>query len=287
MVFSLSSCWHQGQRQHGGATLMGVALIAAIALTLSLGWSHRVAQQGQNRQDHDRQQYLNDAHEALLSWYQGQAAVIDARSDALSELELLNAIAPLRRWPLRAASSVRLGLPCQNQGAPSCVAWHVFTVWLPPVDVADTTSFNAQTGVLSPGPQVLWKTVTGRNVQVRMSNQTLADMDRLGLQLQQYFHTRTLLDRGFDRHRNYFRPEDCNAPQLGDLPCFDVYTPLGAANLGPLLGLEGYVVRNAWGGSVDVSTLKDASASIPPYTLMLQTLTPWGNPLQMTVVQPM
>lgn len=68
------------------------------------------------------------------------------------------------------------------------------------------------------------------------------------------------------------------------MPCLDAYT---AATTVDWLeaGVGAVQAIDAWGGTLELSNLADASTEIPPYSMAIRARTPWGAVLHAQAVQ--
>lgn len=265
---------------------MSVAVASALVLSLVFGWSEWINRNAQGADDQERAAYVNEITQNLRRWYVLEASTIESNANAYSEADLLAVIAPMKKYGIRAASSARLGLPCVDANSSSCVAYHVFAVWLPPQSLNDTSALNATTGQFTPDPQAVSAVVSGQTIQGELVSQTLHDLDAIAASLQQYFVTQSLADFSRDPEKNYFRPIDCANVQPSEIPCIDTYTAGAATTLISAAGIEARKFVNAWNGDVLVSNLQDARSTAQPYSMVLRTTTPWGSTLSMTALQP-
>lgn len=274
-----------GRRAQRGSLALVVALLMGAAMAVLLWVVSTLQARLADGTPQARATYLSGAATALRTWYGQNAARLDADDTPWDGLALLASAGVTRRYGLRVAVSARQGLPCPP--APGeCLAYRVIALWLPPVSTPDTSAFDAATGAFAPAAKATWTLVSGQDIErqaVARSRDTMADLQGA---LQSYFISRQRDDGASTTDTNWFRATPCSNTLAGALPCVDTWTPGAASGLGPLAGIDASRFYDAWGQPIQVSNLQHSSLA-PPYAMALKTVTPWGSPLEATVLQPL
>jgi len=86
-------------------------------------------------------------------------------------------------------------------------------------------------------------------------------------------------------NRNLFRALDCSNPDSAEIPCADQYQTVSSLNLQSIMNISPLEMVDAWGNPLQFSNLQNSSTSYP-FTASLQAITPWGQVIPMTAVQP-
>lgn len=254
--------------------LILVSALAVVAFTFVMGASSLQAQHAANRVQSDRAEYLREAANALAVWYAAHQATLDGTVAPPNSEEVLRGAGIAPRYGLALSASDRL---IQDE-----VAFRVFALWLPAAS-PDPSRFDPSSGAFAPGPGVPFVVVSGADIQARAVADTRHTMARLAAQLEHYFAARTLASGG-DVSANHFRPSNGCAREEGAMPCLDAYT--AATSVDWLeAGVGAVQAIDAWGGTLELSNLIEASAEIPPYSMAIRARTPWGTVLQAQAVQ--
>lgn len=280
---------HPARRQRGAAFLLVVTMLLGAMLVLAGSFRARVVHQAQMTFEQDQRLYLDTVIKNSHSWYQRVALSIEVTGDTPTEIDLLQQIAPERKFGVRAAISSRLGLPCSTTASfGSCVPYRVIAVWLPPISSADTTTFNQANGTLSPDPAVAAAGTTrifdtklyqqGQMVQISEL------LKKTASQLQNFARAQQSVI-GSPSFENYFRSSDCGRAKSGHLPCVDTYQPITRTTIPTMLGIPDGDFQTPWGDVVQISNLLDSNNASLPYSLSIRASSPWGQTVSYQVQQ--
>ncbi len=280
---------HPAHRQRGAAFLLVVTMLLGAMLVLAGSFRARVVHQAQVTFDQDQRQYLDTVIKNSHHWYQRVALSIEVTGDTPTEADLLQQIAPERKFGVRAAISSRLGLPCSTTASfGSCVPYRVIAVWLPPISSPDTTTFNQANGTLAPDPAVAAAGTTRifdtklyqQGLMVQISELLKTTASRL-----QNFARAQQSVIGSPSFENYFRSSDCARAISGHFPCVDTYQPITSTTIPSMLGMPNSDFQTPWGDVVQISNLLDSNNSSMPFSLSIKASSPWGQTVSYQVQQ--
>ncbi len=262
------------------------------------------SRQFSNSLPESKAKYLVEAQEAIDTWYRKNAAFLDNNAPGpcpvLTEDQIFQQAMITKKYAVRIAMT-----PCLTVNGTEVVYRNV-AVWIPAFGVQDLAAFTPD-GVFQPrNTQVLYKVVLGRGIEAENVSQTQKNMRAIAAALEARFKVKFETDPLRDLSINYFRALDCGAPGPDEIPCSTNivptgYVPLTPANFTALRlrdvgGITPEMVNNAWGQPIIfnnvVSDLGNPcvpapkTSNDPPYTMLLQTLTPWGTTITMCGIQP-
>ena len=263
-------------RQAGSAMLLLLVGLAGLVMAVSVGLLRGEDQARTNRADVDRSAYLRDAAARLARWYEVNSATTGAQAGQIDMGQALAGAGVTPRYGLQSASSMRL--------SDGLVSWHVMALWLPEPIRVQGTAFDVATGVLTPGTLIstgqpadlVSAIVNGHASQLVAFTESSRRVRRVAARLENLFAARRSMDPFGPAGRDWFRALDCAAVQTGELPCYDVYTDMAATTAPAQAGIEATLTVNAWGLPINLSNLQDSSV-VPPYSMAVNTTTPWGG----------
>jgi hypothetical protein len=210
----------------------------------------------------DRQTYIKDVGKILGIWYEINAWAIDSNANAIPSANIISQAAIIPTFGLRVESSKRLS----KDG----IDYHVIVAWLPSVS-ATGTSFNADTGVFTPGTpdnEVQYFMVNGYNVEAQKKLATSKQVERATRLLEGWFQGKMASATITEIGANWFRTPDCFNPNPNYLPCVDSYTALST-----VMSAQGFSdtggLLNAWGQPIYM-------LNTTPYEVNVVTNAPWG-----------
>jgi hypothetical protein len=225
--------------------------------------------------------YLDDIASRLQRYYRANAGTIDGPAGFT-----LTAAALWAQLGVEPKSSLKLAV--SNALTGPNVQYHRFAIWLQRTST-DTTSMDAATGILTPGPNVAFRTVDGQAIETDLYEQTLTRMKGFAGTLEKRFRAKFESDPLKSLSVNHFRPASgtCTT-SLDDMPCIDAYTDvLTAADFNTILSVDPNGLVTAWGQRFTVSNLADSQTTSPPYTMAVRGTLPWGGSVLVNAVQPL
>jgi hypothetical protein len=266
------------RRQRGAATLLTVSALMGSAVALVLFFSASVSHKAVLDRALNERAELEAAISTARQWYESAAPSLEAAATVLSESQF-KSMALGQPYPgLRFAISNQLGLPCTGVLI-ECAPYRVIVAWRPPPSNADTTDFNALTGVFTPDPDVQSATYNSRSFQQKEVEKSLRSMQRLGLLLEKWSRLQSqVVSKGYDQ--NFFRADDCANPGVA-IMCLDNFVDLSSTDIPTKLGLDAQELRGNF-GSLQVS---NQGATTSPYTISLRVVSPWGATATQQVIQ--
>jgi hypothetical protein len=272
------------RKQHGLAGVAILVIAAALISTMVLGPIATNALRSAKEVSFTDAVYIADVSDKVRAFYESNLASFDnAVAPTLGEAALIKAANIAPRANLRVVPSNRLAGPV--------VQYRRIAIWLAPAGVADTSAFNADTGVFTPAPGVVATVVDGQAIQGLAYDRAFKRMQYLASLLQRRFQTKFQSDPLRTVTVNHFRPVSGTcATSLDDIPCIDVMTPFAtAANWTTLLGMstaEINATQGPWNTPIQISNLAQSNTAAPPYTMALALATPWGTSINVSAVQP-
>jgi hypothetical protein len=262
------------RRQRGIVMLMFVVVVAAIGSVFFLSASSWQAQQLSNRVDAERADYLEQSARALRDWYVSNLAGVDATTEPPTEAAIVAGAGITPRFGLRIAASNRL--------VAGELGFHNMAIWIPQRQ-PDPSTIDTVTGVFTPDVRAAFRLVSGAELQADALAQTRRVLRQAAERLENYFVARTAINGG-NVSINHFRPDPACGGAEGELPCLDTYVAATAVDWRSA-GVDGMVGTDGWGNVIQVSNLADSATAAPPYSMALQTRTPWGSVVQVLAVQ--
>ena len=261
-------------RQRGSVVAWLVILLAVTAIAVTAGEAELLANKQHNDRPYIEEAYLRQTGAAVTAWYQRNLASIDAAGAADPNVnDVLTGAGILPRYGLHIAVS-------QRQSAGN-LNWHVVALWINDSET-DTTTFNASTGVLNPDSKARSLVVSGQLLQQAAWQATTAAVNSVVVALNSFAQHRQAANGG-DLTRNPFRAADCNNVAPGELPCLDNY--VSAATVSPQLGMNASQLVDAWNGVLQVSNGADSKTTMPPYSMAIKAVSPWGASVTGTALQ--
>lgn len=271
------------KNDQGGFVLYGtVAFLAMALLAFALGWSSRITQNEMAKQSIVYDDSIQRVKTAISQWYEINAATNSQNADAFSDIFLQSNFAQNLPTPVNIKSSVLIGQNCTD--LKYCSPYHVFAIWVPPKGGVDTSTFNPATGAFSPAPNVASLVLSTKSIQDALLTKSISALDNLGARLAQRFSSEFGVSTGHSSI-NLFRAQDCSNPAPDDIPCINTYASVVASNFPAITNISPLEMRDAWGNDFLFSNLQNSNLDIP-YTASLEMITPWGQPIFMTVTQP-
>jgi hypothetical protein len=270
-------------RREGGFVLYGaVAFMAMALLAFALAWSSRITQNEMTNQSAKYDESISHVRKAITSWYEINAAENSRFSGAFSDAFLQANFARALPVKVNIKSSVLIGQDCTD--LKYCAPYHVFAIWTSPRSAVDSSVFNEATGVFIPAPKSEYVVLSTRAVQNALLTKSIKALDGLGARLAQRFSSGFGVTTGHSSV-NLFRAQDCSNPTPDEIQCINTYASALASNLHQITNLSPLEMRDAWGGDFLFSNFENSKLDIP-FTASLQMITPWGQPVFMTVTQP-
>lgn len=270
------------QQQSGYIVLGSVLALALIASLIFAGFSSDVSRRDGAVFDDEKSQWAQDAGMTLDSWYRRNAWTIDSDANAIASSTILTQSGVTLKYGAQVKSSVRL-----NRNG---VSYHIIAIWLPQ-DGATGTAFDAATGTFTEGtyhsaavPRVKYHLTNGNVIEVDLYQQTAKSLQTMASRLEAWFSGSARNASSFELGSNWFRTPSCSSPDSRYLPCADTYT-----DAGPIFAAQGIgaisELSSAWAQPIQLSNLLNAS-TVAPYSVSLQTATPWGGTVTASAIQP-
>jgi hypothetical protein len=287
--------WHQipkgnpAHNQSGAAFLLLVTMLLGAMLVLAGSFRAHVVHQARVTFEQDQRRYLDDVLENAHHWYQRDSLSMEVTGQTLTEAELLQQIAPDRRFGVRALVSNRLNTSCPSDAVfGNCVPYRVLVIWLPPISSIDQTTFNQANGAFVPDQSVLAAGTTRifdtklyqQGLTVQISELLKSTAGRL-----QNFARAQQSVIGTSSFENYFRSKDCSRAVAGFFPCIDTYQPITNTSIPGMLGMTESDFKTPWGDVVQISNLLDSNNATVPYSLSIRASSPWGQTITYQVQQ--
>lgn len=284
-------------RQRGVVFALGLVMVVAAFAVLMVGFSNNLVQKANGAFETEKDLYVKRVMRDVDDWYQLNYARLVDGSFNPTEDDLRKSAINERAFGVRIAISNIIGLPpnCpqSNVGAGRCVPYRNIAIWVPQTSGGDTTTFNPNTGVLTPDPEAYSQVYPGRQYAMRQAVSTVQLLDQIGSQIQAYYSTLLSRSTSVNLGRNYFRAQVCNDRDYFEVACYDTYmknTDVAAdqGRLSSMVGLDEKRFVTVYGTDVEVSNLQDSSAadSDPPFFMSLRARTPWGAFFSLVVAQP-
>lgn len=274
---------HQG----GFAAILMVLAVFGAALALAAGVEILTVIAAKQRAHGEQSEYLNGVINQAQHWYAANMQSIESTATPMSEASLLGQIAPDVRSGLRAQMSDQLGQPCASTTFTQCVAYRVIVVWLPPPSNVDASTFNVQTGVFTPDPEVIsagtYRIYNAMRDQLSAVQTAQQTMDDLAQNLRLWSQAQ-MLNTQTSSSDNYFRSASCAASDSTHLPCQDTPVDINTTTIPMLLGLDNSAFTAPWGSHIEFSNA--TASSSPPFSLTLTLTSPWGSSDVLVVEQP-
>jgi hypothetical protein len=245
--------------------------VAALTATLAARTWHDVNQAA--RPDL-RQAWLDRSATAVRAWYTRHLAETARRSDTLDMRVVLAQanLSPL--YAAGAASSVRLSV----EG----IAGHRMVLWVPGPS-GQEARIDPLTGVISAPGDCLVTQISGIDIQRQASESTRRAIARMARSIERWALARRRLELD-EIGCNPFRGDvPCQAPGR-TLPRLDDYTDAGEIDWAGL-GIGDVTTRDAWGGKIEVSTLIGTQTQLPPFSMAIRSLPPYGGEIVMQAIQ--
>lgn len=260
-----------------------VVFIMGAVLAIITGYSALMTREAANNLARNQEAYLSSARAKITKWYSENAATIDASGTSVpTQTQIFDGAVIVPEWNLKAAAS----MPLLNGN----ISYRVIAIWC---DNGGTqSSFDAANGTFVPGSAAKYVLVNGLAIETRKTAQSVSIMNTIAALLQQRFYTKYMADGGQDLTVNYFRPADPACNVVGDeIPCTDQYPwePATDMNLDEILGMKANQLVNAWGIPILLCNASACGANIssPPYTMLVQSNTPWGTSNTVVATQPL
>ena len=260
------------------AMVFVLVLVLLMVTSWILGLSSMEATRQDNALQNEQQAYLLRIQGALKNWYQQHAAAVEASTAPINIVTVLSTLGFPLKWHVTGASSHQL---IQNN-----IAYHVFAVWIPG-SAAASASMDLATGIFTPGSAKAYELVDGFTLESGLVLQTTRTLQKDANRLQEMFRADTLQDEQHQINWNHFRAQDCSQVESDEMPCLDTYVALNQARLHALAGLDPSDEWDAWGSFLQVSNLLDSNTHAPPYTMALESVTPWGAIIRIFAIQPL
>ena len=251
-------------------------------LAFALGWSSRITQNEVAKQSTVYNDSIRQVKNAIVQWYEINAAANSQNSSAFSDQFLQSNFAQNLPTPVNIKSSILIGQNCTD--LKYCSPYHVFAIWVSPKGGVDTSAFNPATGEFSPAPNSTSLLLSTKSIQDALLTKSIAALDNLGSRLAQRFSSGFGVSTGHSSS-NLFRAQDCSNPAPDDIPCINTYASVVSSNFPAITNISALEMRDAWGNDFLFSNLQNSNLDIP-YTASLEMITPWGQPIFMTVTQP-
>lgn len=280
---------HREHKQRGAAFLLVVTMLLGAMLVLAGTFRAHVVHQARMTFEQDQRQYLDAVLKNAHAWYQRVSLSMEVTGQTPTEAELLQQIAPERRFGVRALISNRLNTSCPTSAAfGSCVPYRVLVIWLPPISATDQTVFNQANGVFVPD-QTVFAAGTARIFDTKLYQQGLTVqiselLKSTAGRLQNFARAQQGVI-GAPSFENYFRSRDCARAVSGYLPCIDTYQPITSTSIPTMLGMPESEFKTPWGDVVQISNLLDSNNSTVPFSLSIRASSPWGQTMTYQVQQ--
>ena len=310
------------QRQRGSVIVFIVAIISVIVLVIVLGGASLQSQKELNNLPQLKDTYLDRAKDQLELWYRKNALRLDnpvGGSCAYnpSETEIFRDAGLSREYGVRIQLS-----PCMQDQE---LVYRDISIWLPAIGFADTAQFVQQGSIhiFQPGnTSTKYRIISGRTIETKMMAETRTMLSELARLLEARFKAKIERDPSHDLRVNHFKAQDCEAPLIVDgmyeeIPCTiaspsdptsDAYlilddTGFDSLKLEQILSISKNGVRDSWGQYIVFNNYlkgganpdpcvslgdgtEEPNPNKPPYSMLLQTVTPWGEPITICPIQP-
>ncbi len=271
--------------QAGFATQMLMVSLVGLVLAVSVGLLRSEDQARTNRADVERSAYMKDAAHRLARWYEYNSGATGAQVGQIDMALALAGAGITPRYNLQSASSVRL--------TDGLVSWHVMALWLPEPVRVQGTGLDPATGVFTPGTLIstgqpadlVSAALNGRATQLAAFSESSRRVRLAAARLENMFAARRAMDPFTVEGHNWFRAGACGAVQSGELPCYDGYADLATTTAPAEAGIENEMAANAWGLPITISNLQNSSL-VSPFSMSVQTLSPWGGVIGAVAKEP-
>ncbi|MDE3208003.1 MAG: hypothetical protein KGL58_04080, partial [Pseudomonadota bacterium] len=221
--------------------------------------------------------YLRQVQDSLTQWYIHHAGAIDRVLAPAGMKRLLPRLGLPLKWDLGAASSNRI-----QQGG---IAYHVLAVWIPG-GARNAPRLDPATGQFQPGSARAYALVNGQGIELAKVRQTRQVLEKDALFLEEMFKSDELRDADHREHINYFLGQGCSDAASTQPACLNFAVPLVDTDLPGQAGMGRLDEWDAWGGQIEVGGAGDSRAA-PPFSLSIQSVTPWNRVLRIVATQPM
>ena len=281
------------------AVLFATFLSLGLALTIGTLVAHLQKTGALNRsfapgENNTQQNELIADQQQLLAWYQNSnnAYVLDSNSGQPNLPQVLSAA----NVQLDGATAGVSALIESNS-----VGYHVFAIWFPVPGATGTglvcqswqnsicTSITFNPGTLNGTPaNTPYILASGFAVESLFVQQTRTNMYRIADLLVNYFDDQNANDADAGVDTNWFRDANCATNAIA-LPCYpflatEAAVPINQTVLQPMIGLSATDTITAWDPNNIITVNNYTTATLPPYTVTLNTVLPWGDNLTVDAV---
>ena len=282
------------------AVLFATFLSLGLALTIGTLVAHLQKTGALNRsfapgENNTQQNELIADQQQLLAWYQNSnnAYVLDSNSGQPNLPQVLSAA----NVQLDGATAGVSALIESNS-----VGYHVFAIWFPVPGATGTglvcqswqnsicTSVTFNPGTLNGTPaNTPYILASGFAVESLFVQQTRTNMYRIADLLVNYFDDQNANDADAGVDTNWFRDANCATNAIA-LPCYgtdsttNTAVPINQTVLLPMIGLSATDTITAWDPNNIITVNNYTTATLPPYTVTLNTVLPWGDNLTVDAV---
>ncbi len=232
-----------------------------------------------------QQTQLAANQQKLLVWYQNNAYAVDSVIGQPN----LNQVLTQAGTQLNGATADVTDLVIDNG-----VGYHVFALWFP-VPGAVGTGLNHANGQFAAGmvagqpantPYIL---VSGQALESQLAQQTRTNMYRIADLLTRYFGDQQAADADMSADINWFRSATCATGTMA-LPCYGTdntsatAVPVSETVLQTQVGLSQGDLVTAWAPNTLITINNYTTATLPPFSVVLNTVLPWGSSMTVDAV---
>lgn len=267
--------------QGGQSLIMMVTLIMGVVVAIVGAQELRLRATATALRKQAQRAYLREVKDALATAYVKDATAIDSGVTASSiTVQSLLSDAGVT---LHAGTNAILGA---EQTGPGGISYRKIWIWTTPDGAPTTTTYDPTTNTFTPGNAVAWTMMDGLQIESRLFQQANQQMTRIATALTNMYEAELQADPFHDTAKNYWQSPGCSAAAAGEITCTNnQFMPLNQMNLAALGNQTTGV--NPWGLNIQGSNTVQANQSAPPYSIVLESPTPWGAPIQTVVAEPL